>query len=124
MIQEKLNKREFLIKFYNTLYLISVYGLLLNSLWYLIRLFFFDRTPLRGPFNELFHFLVFINLTWSLIAIFKYYKYEIIMDYFVFLLRLMFIIYSSLMVLYFIQITYFDIQPSVSYYWDSGEWTF
>lgn len=124
MALRKLNNLKILIKIFNAVYFVSVYGLLLNTIWYFIRLFLFDRSVALGAFHEIYHLLAFLNLIISMIAVYRLIKYEVVFDSFNILLRMIFIAYAYYMISSFIALTYFELDISVKHFWESGEWTF
>ncbi len=112
-----------LLKIFSATYLISIYLLLLNSLWYFIRLFVFDRR-VEISMVEIEHSLEFIFFISSLIALYRCYKMNVRITFLNIFLRILFISFSFLGVFMTINKTYFDISPAVMHKWESGEWTF
>lgn len=111
------------LKVIDKVYLFSIYILLLNSIWYFIRLLIFDR-KIEAPPIEIENGIEIIFLISALIAMFRYYKFKIKNNTLSLLLRSLFVAYAILGVSMTINKTYFDISPAVKYHWESGEWNF
>lgn len=119
----KESKKDFALKVFNWIYLISIYSLLLNSVWYFIRLFVFDRR-IDVSLVEIDHFFLFIFFVISVIALFRYHISKSKNRTIQIMLRLIFIVFVYFSVSLTLYHTYFRISPYVQPYWDSGEWTF
>lgn len=116
--------KNFFVKLFNCIYRISIYILLLNSIWYFIRLLVFGRKISIGLFDEFYHILLLFNLVLGIIAINKLHENRKEFKKLKSILKILFIIYTFFSVTAIIHRTYFDYAMSVQPYWDSGEWTF
>lgn len=107
-----------------SLYYLSIGMLLLNSIWYFIRLFVFNRRIDIGFLEGLYDIIILFNLIIALFAIYKIKKVKKPVNLINYLLKTIFICYSLFSVISILYRTYIDIPLSVQPYWNSGEWTF
>jgi hypothetical protein len=112
-----------LFKIFDKIYLISIIALMLNSIWYFIRLIFFGRR-ISIMFVEFHHFTLFIFLIISIVALKKYVKNNITQGIEMLFPRTIFIVFVNIVVSLTIYHTYYSISPYVRRFWESGEWTF
>ena len=113
-----------LIFLFNCIYYLSIGISLLNSIWYFIRLFIFNRRIAIGIFEGYYDIIIFFNLIITLFAIYKIKKVKNPVNLINYLLKTIFICYSLFSVISILYRTYIDISISVQPYWNSGEWTF
>lgn len=112
-----------LLKIFDKIYLISIIALMLNSIWYFIRLIFFGRR-ISIMFVEIHHFTLFIFLIISIVALKKYVNNKITQGIEMLFPRTIFIVFVYIVVSLTIYHTYFSISPYVRMFWESGERTF
>lgn len=119
----KISLKLFLLKIFDWVYLISIIALMLNSIWYFIRLVIFGRR-ITIMFVDIYHLVLLIFLIISIVALKKYINNKITQGILMLVVRIVFIVFVYFAVSLTIFHTYFSISPNVSRFWESGEWTF
>lgn len=126
IVEKKRNSfSDYLKKVITFSFRITLFALLINSIWYIARLQIFERTITLGSFGFIYDIIAFFNLI-SVFLIYYFLKYlkNKGFEFFYIIIQILSIMYSFLMVGIYINKIYYSISPSVQPYWDSGEWTF